>query len=112
MHQLETKVRDLSKRLQQAEEQRLMVQNQLVQCNSEKELCLKRLEVVSAAHECRITEMHCVIAELSKKLRSKQENTIMEEQEPEGSGILISLKYYKLFKHSNHSKPFNLICLI
>lgn len=104
LHQLETKVRDLSKRLQQAEEQRLMVQNQLVQCNSEKELCLKRLEVVSAAHECRITEMHCVIAELSKKLRSKQENTIMEEQEPEGSGILKSLNYYKSFKHSSHSK--------
>jgi len=42
--------------------------------------------VVSQAHECRITEMHCVIAELSKKLRSKQDHIIMEEQEPEGSG--------------------------
>ncbi|KAL9891619.1 uncharacterized protein ACN427_007946 isoform 1-T1 [Glossina fuscipes fuscipes] len=87
LQQLETKVRELSQRLQQAEEQRSAVQRQLEECNAEKELCLRRLEIVSAAHECRITEMHCVIAELSKKLRIKQENIIMEEQEPEGSEI-------------------------
>ena len=88
MQQLETKVRELSQRLQQAEEQRATVQQQLEECNAEKEICLRRLEIVSAAHECRITEMHCVIAELSKKLRNKQETTILEEQEPEGSGKL------------------------
>uniref|UniRef100_A0A1A9WY38 MCC-bdg_PDZ domain-containing protein n=1 Tax=Glossina brevipalpis TaxID=37001 RepID=A0A1A9WY38_9MUSC len=87
LQQLETKVREMSQRLQQAEEQRSAVQHQLEECNAEKELCLRRLEIVSAAHECRITEMHCVIAELSKKLRIKQENIIMEEQEPEGSEI-------------------------
>lgn len=43
--------------------------------------------MISAAHESRITEMHCVIAELSKKLRTKQENIIMEENEPDGSEI-------------------------
>ncbi|TMW41305.1 hypothetical protein DOY81_013616 [Sarcophaga bullata] len=87
LQQLETKVRELSQRLQQAEEQRATVQQQLEECNAEKEICLRRLEIVSAAHECRITEMHCVIAELSKKLRNKQETTILEEQEPEGSEI-------------------------
>ncbi|XP_023291996.2 colorectal mutant cancer protein isoform X1 [Lucilia cuprina] len=87
LQQLETKVRELSQRLQQAEEQRTTVQQQLEECNAEKEICLRRLEIVSAAHECRITEMHCVIAELSKKLRNKQETTILEEQEPEGSEI-------------------------
>lgn len=86
LQQLENKVRELSQRLQQAEEQRTTVQQQLEECNAEKEICLRRLEIVSAAHECRITEMHCVIAELSKKLRNKQETTILEEQEPEGSG--------------------------
>ncbi|XP_059218622.1 colorectal mutant cancer protein isoform X3 [Stomoxys calcitrans] len=87
VQQLETKVRELTQRLQQAEEQRSSVQLQLEECSAEKDLCLRRLEVLSAAHECRITEMHCVIAELSKKLRNKQESTILEEQEPEGSEI-------------------------
>ncbi|XP_061395644.1 colorectal mutant cancer protein [Musca vetustissima] len=87
LQQLETKVRELTQLLHQAEEQKSAIQQQLEECKAEKELCLRRLEVVSAAHECRITEMHCVIAELSKKLRSKQESTILEEQEPEGSEI-------------------------
>lgn len=86
LQQLETKVRELTQRLHQAEEQKTSIQLQLEECTAEKELCLRRLEVVSAAHECRITEMHCVIAELSKKLRNKQESTILEEQEPDGSG--------------------------
>ncbi|KAH8310306.1 hypothetical protein KR044_000660 [Drosophila immigrans] len=81
VQQLENRVRELSQRLQQAE-------RQLAESQVEREMCHKRLEVVSQAHECRITEMHCVIAELSKKLRSKQEHIIMEEQEPEGEGKL------------------------
>ncbi|KAM8703940.1 hypothetical protein ACLKA7_008549 [Drosophila subpalustris] len=83
VQQLENRVRELSQRLQQAE-------RQLVASNAERDMCHKRLEVVSQAHECRITEMHCVIAELSKKLRSKQEHIIMEEQEPEGEGSELS----------------------
>nr|XP_017009308.2 colorectal mutant cancer protein isoform X2 [Drosophila takahashii] len=80
VQQLENRVRELTQRLQQAE-------RQLTESNTEREICHKRLEVVSQAHECRITEMHCVIAELSKKLRSKQDHIIMEEQEPEGSEL-------------------------
>ncbi|XP_030370759.1 colorectal mutant cancer protein isoform X2 [Scaptodrosophila lebanonensis] len=87
VQQMEVRVRDLTQRLQQAEEQRSALQRQLNESNVEKEMCHKRLEVVSAAHECRLTEMHCVIAELSKKLRSKQDHIIMEEQEPEGSEL-------------------------
>ncbi|XP_030558994.1 colorectal mutant cancer protein isoform X1 [Drosophila novamexicana] len=83
VQQLENRVRELSQRLQQAE-------RQLAESNVERDMCHKRLEVVSQAHECRITEMHCVIAELSKKLRSKQEHIIMEEQEPEGEGSELS----------------------
>lgn len=52
----------------------------------EKERSYRRLEVISSAHESRITEMHCVIAELSKKLRNKQELTIFEENEPADAG--------------------------
>ncbi|XP_075152108.1 colorectal mutant cancer protein isoform X2 [Haematobia irritans] len=87
LQQLENKVRDLTQKLQHTEEQRVSVQQLLEECTIEKDLCLRRLEVLSAAHECRITEMHCVIAELSKKIRNKQETTIVEEQEPEGSEI-------------------------
>ncbi|EDV43061.2 uncharacterized protein Dana_GF16706, isoform A [Drosophila ananassae] len=80
VQQLENRVRELTQRLQQAE-------RQLSESNAEREMCHKRLEVVSQAHECRITEMHCVIAELSKKLRSKQDHIIVEEQEPDGSEL-------------------------
>ncbi|SPP80508.1 blast:Colorectal mutant cancer protein [Drosophila guanche] len=87
VQQLENRVRELTQRLQQAE-------RHLSESNAEREMCHKRLEVVSQAHECRITEMHCVIAELSKKLRSKQDHIIVEEQEPEGSvDILLELSY-------------------
>ena len=52
--------------------------------------CLQRhLEVVGQAHESRITEMHCVIVELSKKNKVKEDGVIMEENEPEGSGEFI-----------------------
>ncbi|XP_054726094.1 colorectal mutant cancer protein [Anastrepha obliqua] len=87
LQQLEVQVRDLMHRLQDSEQQRMDLQRKLEDCNGEKELCLRRLEVVSTAHECRITEMHCVIAELSKKLRAKQETVILEEHEPEESEI-------------------------
>ncbi|KAH8386297.1 hypothetical protein KR200_004280 [Drosophila serrata] len=80
VQQLENRVRDLTQRLQQAE-------RSLKESNADRDICNKRLEVVSQAHECRITEMHCVIAELSKKLRSRQEHIIVEEQEPEGSEL-------------------------
>ncbi|XP_023034468.1 colorectal mutant cancer protein isoform X1 [Drosophila willistoni] len=78
---LENRVRELSQRLQQAE-------RQVTESNTERDMCHKRLEVVSQAHECRITEMHCVIAELSKKLRNKHEHIIVEEQEPEACSEL------------------------
>ncbi|XP_060645866.1 colorectal mutant cancer protein isoform X1 [Drosophila nasuta] len=83
VQQLENRVRELTQRLQQAE-------RQLTESQTERDMCHKRLEVVSQAHECRITEMHCVIAELSKKLRSKQEHIIVEEQEPENEGSELS----------------------
>ncbi|CAD6994056.1 unnamed protein product [Ceratitis capitata] len=87
LQQLEAQVGDLVLRLQKSEHQRADLQQKLEECNGEKELCLRRLEVVSTAHECRITEMHCVIAELSKKLRAKQETVILEEHEPDDSEL-------------------------
>lgn len=84
--ELESQIKELSQRLNNTEKQRDELLHKLDECTEEKELCYRRLEVVGAAHESRITEMHCVIAELSKKLRTKQETTILEENEPEGSG--------------------------
>lgn len=45
----------------------------------------RRLESMGSAHESRLTEMHCVIAELTKKLKYQQDNAILEDQEPDGS---------------------------
>lgn len=85
--ELENHIKELSQRLRNAESQRDGLQRKLDECAEEKELCYRRLELISNAHESRITEMHCVIAELSKKLRARQETTILEENEAEGSEI-------------------------
>ncbi|XP_055905241.1 colorectal mutant cancer protein isoform X1 [Eupeodes corollae] len=85
--ELETQLKELSQKLQKSEKCRDDYKRKLDEATEDKERCYRRLEVISAAHESRITEMHCVIAELSKKLRAKQENTIMEENEPDGSEI-------------------------
>lgn len=79
---------ELSARLQNSERERELMQKKLNEALEEKERSQRRLEAVGAAHESKITEMHCVIVELSKKLKNKQESAIMEEHEPEGSGKL------------------------
>lgn len=83
---LKTEVLELSARLQNSERERDTVQKKLSEAMEEKERSHRRLEAVSAAHESRITEMHCVIVELSKKLKNRQDSAIIEEHEPEGSG--------------------------
>lgn len=86
MSALKTEVLELSARLQNSERERDQMQRKLADAMEEKERSHRRLEAVSSAHESRITEMHCVIVELSKKLKNHQENAIMEEHETEGSG--------------------------
>lgn len=61
------------------------IQKQLNDAIDEKERTHRRLESIGSAHESRITEMHCVIVELSKKLKYQQENAIIEDQEPDGT---------------------------
>lgn len=86
MSALKTEVLELSARLQTAERERESMQRKLNDAVEEKERAQRRLESIGSAHESRITEMHCVIVELNKKLKSRQDNAIMEENEPEGSG--------------------------
>lgn len=88
---LKTEVLELSARLQHSEHERELMQRKLNEANDEKERSQRRLESVGAANESRITEMHCIIVELNKKLKSKNENAIMEEHEPDGSGWLRKL---------------------
>ncbi|XP_055377657.1 colorectal mutant cancer protein isoform X2 [Condylostylus longicornis] len=85
--ELQTKIKELKLKLQKSENEREDFKRRLEDSMEEKDRCYRRLEVISAAHESRITEMHCVIAELSKKLRNKQDNIILEENEPDGSEI-------------------------
>lgn len=85
---LKTEVLELSARLQHSERDREIMQRKLNDANDEKERSQRRLDSVGAANESRITEMHCIIVELNKKLKSKNENAIIEEHEPDGSGWL------------------------
>lgn len=83
---LKTEVLELSARLQNAERDRECAHRKLVDAVEEKERAQRRLESIGGAHEARITEMHCIIVELNRKLKNQQNNAIMEEHEPEGSG--------------------------
>lgn len=83
---LKTEVLELSTRLQNSERERDSIQKKLGDALEEKERSQRRLEAIASAHESRITEMHCVIVELSKKLKNQQDSAIIEEHEPDGSG--------------------------
>lgn len=76
---------ELSERLKISEQQRDLIQKKLNEALDDKERTHRRLESIGSAHESRITEMHCVIVELNKKLKFQQENAILEDQEPDGS---------------------------
>lgn len=75
---------EMKSRLQKAEMEKEALKCQLREALEESVRSQRRLESIGAAHESRITEMHCVIVELNKKLKLQQESAIMEE--PEGSG--------------------------
>lgn len=83
---LKTEVLELSARLQNSEREREQMQRKLHEAIEERERAQRRLESIGSAHESRLTEMHCVIVELNKKLKLRQDNAIMEENEAEGSG--------------------------
>ncbi|XP_055322849.1 colorectal mutant cancer protein [Sitodiplosis mosellana] len=90
---LETEVVELSERLKISEQQRDSIQKKLNDSLDDKERTQRRLESIGAAHESRITEMHCVIVELNKKLKFQQENAILEDQEPDGSRSVSELSF-------------------
>ncbi|XP_031620073.1 colorectal mutant cancer protein [Contarinia nasturtii] len=90
---LETEVVELSERLKISEQQRDLIQKKLNEALDDKERTQRRLESIGSAHESRITEMHCVIVELNKKLKFQQENAIIEDQEPDGSRSVSELSF-------------------
>lgn len=77
---------DLRIRLQKSDMEKEELKHQIRKLFDEKDNTQKHLEAISQAHENRITEMHCIIVELNKKLKIQQDTAIMEETEPEGSG--------------------------
>lgn len=87
---------DMTQKLKELEHSNNELRKRLDEAVEEKQEAYCRLEVISVAHESRITEMHCVIAELSKKLRAKQDATIAEESEQEGSGKIFIQIFIKL----------------
>jgi hypothetical protein len=80
---LNNQVLELKTLLQKSDIEKEALRNQLKDAFEENQ---RRLESLSSNHESRITEMHCVIVELKKKLNAKHENAIIEENEAEGSG--------------------------
>ncbi|XP_055677436.1 colorectal mutant cancer protein isoform X2 [Lutzomyia longipalpis] len=85
MSALKSEVMEMAEKLKNATKDREALQKELSEALEEKDRSRRRLEVISAAHESRLTEMHCVIVELSKKLKRYEERSILEEQEPEES---------------------------
>lgn len=81
---LRSEIVDLSQRLQRSEHGRHIVEQQLREAFQHRERTNRQLETLAATHESRITEMHCIIVELSQKLKAKEDGVIAEE--PEGSG--------------------------
>lgn len=77
---------ELRARLQKSDLEKEELKMQIRELFDEKDNTQRHLEAISQAHESRITEMHCVIVELNKKLKVQQDTAIMEETEPEGSG--------------------------
>lgn len=77
---------ELRARLQKSDLEKDELKMQIRELFHDKDNTQRHLEAISQAHESRITEMHCVIVELNKKLKLQQDTAIMEETEPEGSG--------------------------
>lgn len=77
---------ELRARLQTSDLEKEELKMQIRELFDEKDNTQRHLEAISQAHESRITEMHCVIVELNKKLKNQQDTAIIEETEPEGSG--------------------------
>lgn len=82
---------ELRARLQKSDLEKEDLKMQIRELFDEKDNTQRHLEAISQAHESRITEMHCVIVELNKKLKVQQDTAIIEETEPEGSGKLINM---------------------
>jgi chromosome segregation ATPase len=77
---------ELRARLQKSDLEKEQLKMQIRELFDEKDNTQRHLEAISQSHESRITEMHCVIVELNKKLKVQQDTAIIEETEPEGSG--------------------------
>jgi hypothetical protein len=88
---------ELRARLQKSDLEKEELKMQIRELFGEKDNTQRHLEAISQAHESRITEMHCVIVELNKKLKVQQDTAIIEETEPEGSGKFSSNRCDSLF---------------
>ncbi|KAG5682099.1 hypothetical protein PVAND_011478 [Polypedilum vanderplanki] len=81
---------DLKTQLRKSNEEREKLRLQIQKLFAEKDETCKHIAAISQAHENKITEMHCIIVELSKKLKMQQDNAIIEE--PEGSASELSFQ--------------------
>jgi hypothetical protein len=95
---------ELRARLQRSDMEKEELKRQIKQLFDEKDNTQKHIEAISQSHESRITEMHCVIVELNRKIKMQHDTAIIEETEPEGSGNeneINSINFYSLTKYFN-----------
>lgn len=78
---MQYKIKELNQSLQHSEKERLKLQKQLEECNEQKEIYLKRLNMVTVAHKRRISELHYIIGELTKKLKAKYKITALQMEQ-------------------------------
>lgn len=72
---------ELKTKLLHADLEKDKLTKQVRQLFKEKDETQRHLQALAISHENKITEMHCIIAELSKKLNVQKENQIAEESE-------------------------------
>lgn len=95
---------ELRARLQKSDLEKDELKMQIHELFHDKDSTQRHLEAISQAHESRITEMHCVIVELNKKLKLQLDTAIMEETEPEGSGELLVVDKVIIAKCNRNQK--------
>lgn len=72
---------ELKTKLLQADSEKDKLAKQVRQLFKDKDETQRHLQSLAVSHENKITEMHCIIAELSKKLNIQRDNQIAEESE-------------------------------
>lgn len=97
---------ELKTKLLHADAEKEKLAKQVRQLFKDKDETQRHLQSLAISHENKITEMHCIIAELSKKLNIQKENQIAEESENDQNSSKLELNG-EIFLISTHHFSFS-----